>query len=142
MRLIGTGERREAPAGGQGRGRTLGQFLRFLVVGLVNTAFGYAVFAGLVLAGMPPMPALLITYAVGIVFNFMTTGKFVFGGARREAFLRFVAAYAVIYVFNVGLYQGFAWLGAPPLIAQALCLPIVAVLSFVLFRVRVFTAPR
>lgn len=125
-----------------GSRKTLGQFARFLVVGALNTAFGYAVFAGLVLAGMSPMPALVITYVVGVAFNFVTTGKYVFGGARREAFLRFVAAYVVIYLFNVALFSGFAWLGAPPLVAQALCVPIVAVFSFALFRSQVFVRPR
>lgn len=125
-----------------GRRKTIAQFLRFLVVGAVNTLFGYAVFAGLVLAGMPPMPALVITYVVGVAFNFMTTGKYVFGGARREAFLRFVAAYVVIYLFNVALFQAFTWVGASPLVAQALCVPIVAVFSFAVFRFRVFVGAR
>jgi putative flippase GtrA len=121
--------------------KTLSQFARFLAVGVLNTAFGYAVFAALVLAGMPPMPALALTYVVGVVFNFATTGRYVFGGAPREAFLRFVAAYVVIYVFNVGLYQVFAWMGAQPLLAQALCVPVTAVFSFAVFRMGVFVGP-
>lgn len=118
------------------------QFGRFLVVGALNTAFGYAVFAGLVVAGMHPMPALVITYVVGVAFNFFTTGRYVFGAARREAFLRFVAAYVVIYVFNVALFNLFAWMGASALVAQAICIPIVAVFSFALFKSRVFVEPR
>lgn len=122
--------------------RTAAQFLRFLVVGALNTAFGYAVFAGLVLAGMHPMPALVLTYVVGIAFNFFTTRRYVFDNAGREAFLRFVAAYVVIYLFNVALFQGISWLGASPLVAQALCVPVVAVFSFALFRTRVFVDAR
>jgi putative flippase GtrA len=122
--------------------KTVAQFARFLVVGVLNAAFGYAVFAGLVLAGMHPMPALVIAYVVGIAFNFFTTGRYVFGAARREAFLRFVAAYVVIYLFNLALFNLFAWMGASPLVAQAICMPIVAVFSFALFRLRVFVEPR
>jgi putative flippase GtrA len=118
--------------------KTARQFARFLVAGAVNTLFGYSVFAGLVLAGMAPMPALVLTYVVGIAFNYFTTGRYVFGHAGSGALLRFIAAYGVIYLFNVAIYRGVAGLGAAPLLAQALCLPVVAVFSFVLFKFRVF----
>ncbi|HET7547099.1 MAG TPA: GtrA family protein [Usitatibacter sp.] len=118
------------------------EFVRFLAVGLGNTVFGYAVFALLVLAGVAPMPALVLTYVAGIVFNFFTTRRFVFraaGGLAR--FARFVAAYAVVYAANVGLYRLAEAAGAGPLAAQAVCLPIVAVFSFLLFKLAVFRGP-
>jgi putative flippase GtrA len=116
-----------------------GQFIRFLVVGGVNTLFGYAVFATLVLAGMPPMPALVITYVVGVLFNFFTTRRFVFSArGHPAALLRFVVAYVVIYFFNLGLYSLVERAGATPLVAQALCVPVVAVFSFLLFKFQVF----
>jgi putative flippase GtrA len=117
--------------------RTAAQFARFLGVGLLNTLFGYAVFAGLILAGVGPMPALVLTYAVGIVFNFFTTGRLVFRGSPGS-FLRFVAAYAAIYAVNVGLFKVVEAAGAAPLAAQALCLPVVAVFSFLVFKLHVF----
>lgn len=119
------------------------QFLRFLAVGVLNTAFGYGVFAGLVLAGTPPMPALVCAYLLGVPFNYATTGRWVFGGIPRtfRSFARFVAAYVVIYAFNAVLYRAVeAWVGLP-LLAQALCLPMVAVFSFLLFRLHVFKDP-
>lgn len=119
------------------------QFARFLVVGLANTAFGYGVFAGLVLAGVAPMAALVLAYLLGVPFNFVTTGRWVFGGLPRSAgsFVRFVAAYAVIFVFNTALYRVAQALVALPLLAQALCLPVVAVFSFLVFRLHVFKEP-
>ena len=116
---------------------TAAQFGRFLAVGLLNTLFGYVVFAVLILAGVPPMPALVLTYVVGVTFNYFTTGRLVFRG-RQGAFLRFVAAYVVIYLVNLALYRLAEELGAAPLLAQALCLPPVAVFSFLLFRLHVF----
>jgi putative flippase GtrA len=120
---------------------TTRQFLRFLVVGAINTLFGYSVFAGLVLAGMPPVPALVLTYVVGVLFNFFTTRRFVFSRAPRASLLRFIGAYVVIYFFNLGLFKAFEMAGAPPLVAQALCLPVVAVFSFFLFKFQVFRDP-
>ena len=115
------------------------QFLRFLVVGVVNTLFGYAVFAGLVLAGVAPLAALVVCYVVGVPFNYLTTGRFVFASARRSAgsFIRFVAAYVMIYIFNAVLYRGVEAMVGAPLAAQALCIPLVAVFSFLLFKLHV-----
>lgn len=118
--------------------RTPVQFLRFLVVGLLNALFGYVVFAALVLAGVAPMPSLVLTYAIGICFNFFTTRRLVFQRSSRSSFPRFVAAYGVIYVFNVGLFKLVEAAGATPLVAQALCLPVVAVFSFFAFKLHVF----
>ena len=123
----------------QPRHRTPIQFLRFLVVGALNTLFGYSVFAALVLAGVADMPALILTYVVGVSFNFMTTRRLVFASAGGwAAFARFVLAYVAIYFFNLALYKGAAALCAGPLLAQALCLPPVAVFSFLLFKLHVF----
>lgn len=118
--------------------KTSTQFIRFLFVGALNTLFGYSVFAGLVLAGMPPVPALVVAYVVGVLFNFFTTRRLVFSHSARASLLRFVAAYVVIYFFNLGLFKLAESAGAAPLLAQALCLPVVAVFSFLLFKFQVF----
>jgi putative flippase GtrA len=121
------------------RSGTPAQFLRFLFVGALNTAFGYGVFAALVLSGMAPAPALVATYVVGILFNFFTTRRLVFGHAGSPStFLRFVAAYGVIYLFNAALFELVGMAGIGPLLGQALCLPVVAVFSFLLFKLHVF----
>jgi putative flippase GtrA len=113
------------------------QFVKFLFVGLLNTLFGYAVFAALVYAGVPAMPALVLTYVVGVLFNFVTTGRLVFSGSRASL-ARFIAGYVVIYFFNLALFKTVEALGAGPLVAQAVCLPVVAVFSFLLFKFQVF----
>lgn len=116
----------------------LRQFLRFLAVGALNALFGYGVFAGLVLAGTPGQLALVVTYIVGVAFNFFTTRRFVFSGSAKGVLLRFISAYVLIYFFNLALYKLAEAAGLGPLLAQALCLPVVAVLSFLLFRFKVF----
>lgn len=117
------------------------QFLRFLVVGLLNTLFGYSIFAGLTLAGVSPTLALLLTYVVGVLFNFVTTRRFVFNQSARASLWRFIGAYILIYFFNLGLYKIFEPSGLLPLWVQALCLPVVAVFSFLLFKFQVFKDP-
>ena len=123
------------------RGRTPLQFVKFLAVGALNTLFGYCVFAGLVLAGLHPMPALVLTYVVGVLFNYVTFGRLVFRHRSTRAFARFIGAYVVIYFFNLALFHGATALGAGPLLAQALCVPVVALFSFLLFKLHVFREP-
>ena len=118
--------------------RTGIQFARFLVVGAVNTAFGYAVFAAFIVLGASPGIALVAAYLLGVPFNFFTTGRFVFKPGGGRAFVRFVAAYCVVYAFNLLLFGLLRLTGAGPLVAQALCLPPVAVFSFFLFKLHVF----
>lgn len=113
------------------------QFVRFLFVGALNTLIGYGIFAGLVLAGVPPMPALVATYVVGTLINYYTTGGLVFRGSRGSL-AKFVLAYVVIYFFNLGLYRAVGGVFANPLVVQALCLPVVAVFSYLLFKAFVF----
>ena len=47
--------------------------LRFLVVGLLNTGFGYASYAAFVLAGAPLWLAVTGSTALGFFFNFYST---------------------------------------------------------------------
>ncbi len=114
------------------------QFLRFLFVGVLNAAIGYAIFAGLVLLGAAPTPALIATYVVGTLINFFTTGRLVFNESRLSSLARFILAYVVIYFFNLGLFKLVAEAFPNPLATQALCLPVVAVFSFLLFKLFVF----
>lgn len=120
------------------RTSTAMQFARFLAVGVLNTAFGYGVFALLIFAGMRPIPSLVITYAVGVMFNFITTGRFVFDHLYRSALLRFIAAYVVVFLANAGLFEILSASGVTPLVAQAICLPLMTMVSFFLFKFHVF----
>ena len=114
------------------------QFVRFLFVGALNTAIGYGIFAGLVLLGLEPTPALILTYVIGTLINFFTTGRLVFNESKLSALARFILAYVVIYFFNLGLFRLVAEAFPNPLLTQALCLPVVAVFSFLLFKLFVF----
>ena len=75
--------------------------IMYLVVGLVNTIVGYGIFALMVYVGLHYSLALLIATVLGILFNFKSTGYFVFKSNNNNLILRFVAVYAIIYVVNV-----------------------------------------
>lgn len=92
------------------RGGAIRELARFVVVGIVNTAFGYAIFwLGLHLMGMSPQMSNTFGYAVSLCFSFVLTRYFVFragdapGGA---AAWRFAIAFALAF----GLNQAVLWL--------------------------------
>jgi putative flippase GtrA len=114
------------------------RFARFLAVGLVNTAVGYALYAVIYLILRAPIAALLLATAGGIVFNFFTTGRLVFANRRGGAFPAFVLGYAVTVSLNVAILKLLIGVGLRPLVAQALALAVVVPLSFGINAVFVF----
>ncbi|MEE9428455.1 MAG: GtrA family protein [Paracoccaceae bacterium] len=112
--------------------KSLRRFSKFILIGLVNTVFGYAVFAVLILLKTPPQPALAMTFVIGVAWNYMFHARLVFGQSGFNGIPAYIGSYLLIYGFNsIGL--GFLLrVGFNPLTAQALLAPIAAVFSFVL----------
>lgn len=120
--------------------KTLPPFLRFLVVGVLNTAFGYCVFVAGMLLGLPAPAALAAAYVLGVLFNFLSTGKLVFDRLDARALPRFIGAYMLVYAVNLGVLALLVRAGLHEFIAQAIAIPFMAALSFVIFRSFVFRA--
>lgn len=116
------------------------QFARFVAVGLLNTLFGYAIFAALTLIGLGPAAAVVCGTILGVLFNFQSFGRLVFGGAGARLLPRFVAVYAVQAGVNIGLLHWVVGAGVPVLLAQAVVLPPLVVMNYLLMRRFVFTA--
>ncbi len=114
--------------------------LRFGLAGAVNTAFGFSVYSGLVvLLGMAPSVALLVATVTGVLFNFFTFGGFTFRRLAVRRLPRFVAAYALIYAFNLALLEGLrATSSLGPVVAQLLCLAVVAPAAYFVLKALVF----
>jgi putative flippase GtrA len=120
--------------------RSLGanRFFRFLVVGGVNTVFGYGVFAAFILLKLPYPVAALLSTTLSVLFNFKSYGRFVFGSHDNRLIFRFFLVYAICYV--VGLAP-LAWAkahGVPILLVAAIFLLPMAALAFTLNRLLVF----
>ncbi len=75
--------------------------IKFLLVGLLNTLFGYSLYAILVFSGLPYINALTLTTVIGVVFNFFSMGKMVFHGkGGKITFVKFIFVYLIVYIFN------------------------------------------
>lgn len=114
------------------------QFIRFLLVGGLNTLFGYSLFALLIWVGLAYPIAIGLATAGGIAINFQTTGRLVFGSAPLQRSGRFVAVYAVVYVINVVAVSLLLQLGLNVYVANALVILPLALLTYVLQRTFVF----
>ena len=119
------------------RSDSLRLLLRFGIVGLLNTAFGYVVFAALLMAGIWSGAALAIATTAGVAFNFQTARHLVFR-SRGDA-IRFVTLYSFIVVINwIGL-RALRAVGVDELLGQALLAPPIAIFSFLVQRTFVFS---
>lgn len=116
------------------------RFIRFLVTGGINTGFGYASYAALVLTGLPLWLAVTGSTGLAILFNFYSYGGLVFGDTSARVMPRFLAFYAALGLINFGLLRLLVTIGLGPLLAQAVLLPVLAVLGFAGMRLFVFTA--
>lgn len=78
----------------------------FLATGLLNTLFGYAIYALLVYLNTSYLLALFLSTVAGVIFNYFSYGAMVFGAkADWKLFGKFVIAYALIYAANAALLQ-------------------------------------
>lgn len=115
-----------------------GTWLRFGLVGLVNSAFGFTVFAILLLAGFWPTAALVATMIAAIAFNFQTSRRLVFRSPGHVA--RFIGVYAAVLIINLAALSLFGWCGLTDLESQALLTLPIAAVSFIGQQRFVFTS--
>ena len=116
----------------------IARLIRFVAIGILNSAFGYGLYAVLVYVGLIPEIALLAATVLGVVFNFFTTGRVVFKSDENRLFSRFAAAYAIIYICNAAALRLLVNAGVDPLVAQAVLMPLSVIAAFAIMRAFVF----
>lgn len=105
---------------------------KFLMVGVLNTCVGYALFAFLIWIGLPYPLAVGLSTAVGVCFNFLTTGRFVFDNASTSRIGRFFAAYGAIYLLNLVCIAALLSLNVNIYMANAIIIPPLALTTYFL----------
>jgi putative flippase GtrA len=112
--------------------------LRFLAVGGLNTGFGYMSYAVLVLIGLPLWGAVAGMTILGFIFNFFSYGGIVFGSTSHTILPRYLVFYCLLGALNYALLFGLTRNGVDRLVAQAILVPLLAVVGFVGMRQFVF----
>jgi len=92
-------------------GPDLSKIVRFLLVGGLNTLVGYAVFSLAIYETNGNITlSLLANIGVGVFFNYLSYGVGVFRSLGKQQFIKFCAAYLLIFVINyVALTIGKHW---------------------------------
>ncbi|RYE60055.1 MAG: GtrA family protein, partial [Oxalobacteraceae bacterium] len=106
--------------------------------GVINTAFGFGIYSGLVYAGVNLYAAQIIAHLLGIAFNYITYSRHVFAGAS-PAKARFVAAYGVNYVVNLGFLALFDLFIHSPYLAGFLATVCASLTNYFALKHMVFT---
>lgn len=114
------------------------QFVRFLLVGGLNTGFSYAIYAALLFAGFGYVAANFGALVLGIVFSFRTQGTFVFGNRDGKLIFRFAACWGVIFLVNILLIAALLRAGLNAYWAGALALLPTTVASYFVQKLLVF----
>ena len=114
------------------------QFLRFLIVGTVNTLFSYGIYALLIFVGSHYTFANLAALILGILFSFKTQGHFVFRNSDNRLVGRFFLSFAMIYVATITLIGSFVTIGLNEYFAGAAALPFSSLMSYFVQKFFVF----
>ena len=117
------------------------EWLRFLAVGGINTAFGYGLYAVCIWLWADYLAATTVSMVGGILFNYRTTGAIVF--AKRDgSFARFIGCYVVVIALSVMLLKFLDTRGVNPYLSGLIVAFPAALLSFALLRTFVFRVLR
>lgn len=115
----------------------LAEWIRFVLVGGLNTAFSYGVYAAGIFAGAGYAIASAVSMIAGILFSYLTTGGLVFRHAQGSL-PRFVACYAAVYVFSLALLAQMDKVGIDPYLSGILVAMPSAVFSYLVLKLLVF----
>lgn len=120
---------------------TLGQLIRYGIVGLASNAVGYLLYLAITAGGMEHKLAMTLLYAVGVAQTFIFNKRWSFrhAGAHGIAFVRYCIAYASGYFINlVALFILVDKLGYAHQIVQGVMILTLAVMLFLLQKFWVF----
>lgn len=115
------------------------EIFRFLVAGVLNTAFGYGLYAGLIWLGLDRYVAQAIGYVLGTGFNYFTYSRGVFTDAG-PAKMRFALSYAGNYLINLAGLKLASHFIPDPYLAGAVTTFAVVVLNYAVLKRLVFRA--
>ncbi|MDR0367803.1 MAG: GtrA family protein [Bacteroidales bacterium] len=114
------------------------KFIRFVLVGGLNSVFGYGMYALFLAIGLHYTVATLLATIAGVLFNFKTYGILVFKNKSNYLIFRFVLVYIFIYLCNNLFIYCFKAGGIDLYISGAIWLIPGSILSYLLNNIFVY----
>ena len=117
------------------------QPIKFLVVGAVNTVFGYSCYAGLLFIGLHYSLAALFGTLLGIIFNYLSTSRYVYNAssASISRVIRFVLVYCLHYFVNISCLWLLEQSGFNPYLSGLILIIPMAIVSYLMLNHLVYT---
>ncbi len=117
-------------------------FIKFLAVGVLNTLFGYGIFAFLLFVGLHYAVASILATILGVLFNFKTTGTLVFNNSDNRLILKFISVYCLTTVLSIGGLKIAKMSGINLYLAGLFLTCVMALVTFILQKNFVFKKER
>ena len=119
------------------------QFMRYNLVGVVNTLIGFSIIFGLMYLGVSATISNIMGYTIGLFVSYILNSRYTFTSStnHKKVMIKFFMVLIVAYVFNfITLQWMLAWTN--PYIAQLSAAVIYTVSSFLLAKYFIFEETR
>lgn len=104
---------------------------------MVNTLFGYGLFALFVRFGLNIYVAQIVSHVLGVAFNYVTYSRYAFA-AHEASKMRFVLSYAGNYLLGLAALAAIRQIVASPYLAGFLATLFVSVVNYFVLKRLVF----
>lgn len=111
---------------------------RYYQAGIVNTLFGYGLYALFVKLGLNMYVAQLVAHTMGVVFNYFTYSRYAFRDASASKW-RFALSYTVNYFIGAGLLWACHQLIPSPYLSMAVAVVFATAINYLILNRLVFT---
>jgi putative flippase GtrA len=111
---------------------------RYYQAGIVNTLFGYGLFALFVRLGVNMYVAQILAHVLGVAFNYFSYSRHVFHDSEASK-LRFVLSYGLNYLLGLASLAAAAHVIASPYFAGIVSIVFVSLINFFVLKHFVFT---
>lgn len=117
---------------------SLERLWRYYQAGIVNTLFGYGLYAAFVVVGLNMYVAQIIAHTLGVAFNYFSYSRHTFADSTASKG-RFVFSYALNYVLGLAaLWCASQFIGSP-YVAGLIAVVVVSLLNFFILNHFVFS---
>jgi putative flippase GtrA len=113
------------------------RIVRYYQAGVINTAFGYGLFALFVWTGMHMYAAQIVAHVLGVVFNYFTYSRYAFAGQPGSR-ARFALSYMANYFLSLGALALTAIVVSSPYVAGLIATVAVSLINYFVLKRLVF----
>lgn len=117
--------------------RSWREMFRYYQAAIVNTVFGYSLYALFVAVGLNMYVAQLVGHVIGVIFNYFTYSRHAFRGTEGSK-LRFAFAYVANYLVGLAMLALWSFVIESPYLAGFAALIMASVVNYFVLRHLVF----